>query len=656
MRRRLAWAALVLCVALFLRVHAALALPADFDEGIYLRGAQVYAQALRSGDLASLTEDSISPENPPLAKLVLGAVLAALPPSPLAPMDLNAPLPADALLAARLTNAAIGAAGAFALALVSPVAGAALALHSLHIRYTSEVLLEALPITASLVCVLAYRRSRRTPNGWLWLSAAALGATAASKYLYCLCALAVLVDWGADIARASPGERGRSASALARWLGVSVGVFLALDPYLWPDPVGRLIGTLTFHRDNASAIVNTGKYVAWQPLAWLATPHLTRLWPALVAPDAAILVLGALGLGALWRSDRVTAIWLGLGLAFLLVYSNKWPQYALIVAPALCASAEAALRRWVRRPASTANAPRVRRFAGLALPALATAWTLWLGGTAHRADRDFVAAQSLIAMRIASDEVAVFASANPSLELSDFQPGSAHWDAAPTRRLTADEYALDYDRGVEWLSDIATGKRGVWLLTYQADYADPADNARATLQRRAHLLSPAFEQSFGKAYRLTHFRFDEPFQAPPRAAEFAAALAAGAAQVEPGYGQRAGLSSEGCLVLRDDPAASPDRRRWEVGCLWRTQPWAALDWQTNVSVRLRNQAGDVVAQADHLIARSGFPTVRFEGRMFGAYALEVPAALPAGRYGVAVFAYGSGKEYAPRVTAWRDVP
>lgn len=652
----MAWAAFVLCVALFLRVHAALTLPTDFDEGIYLRGAQAVADALKAGNLADLTEDAISPENPPLVKIVLGAVLAALPSRPPVSMDLNAPLPADLLIAARVANAVLGAAGAFALALVSPIAGGALALSSLHVRYTSEVLLEALPVSASIVCVLAYRRSGRAPNRWLWLSAAALGATAASKYIYCLCALAVLGDWAIELYRATPPERKRHLAVLGGWVGMSLMVFLALDPYLWPDPVGRLIGTLTFHRDNASSIVNTGKYVAWQPLAWLATPHLGRLWPPALAPDAAILVLAALGLPALWRIQRVTAIWLALGLVFLLAYSNKWPQYALIVIPALCASAEAALRLWVRRPAPAAARPRARRLATLALPAVTLAWTLWLGGNAHRADPDFLAAQHLVSMRMRSDEVALFMSANPSLELSTFLPGPAHWDGSTTRRLAAHETALDYDRAADWLGDDTRSKRGVWLVTYQASYADPADNARALLQRRAHLLSPALEETFGNSYRVTHYRFDDPYQPPPRAVEFEAAVAAGTATVESAYGQSVGLTSDGCLVLRDDPAAAANRRRWEMACLWRMQPWKALDWQTKVSVRLRNAAGDVVAQADHLIARSGFPTARFEGRIFGVYPLEVPASLPAGRYGVAVFAYGSGQEYSPRVIAWRDVP
>lgn len=58
-------------------------------------------------------------------------------------------------------------------------------------------MLEPLPSLTSTLAVLFYVKSRGTRklNGWLFLSAAALGLTAASKYPYCIVGLAIAVDW-----------------------------------------------------------------------------------------------------------------------------------------------------------------------------------------------------------------------------------------------------------------------------------------------------------------------------------------------------------------------------------------------------------------------------------------------------------------------------
>src|SRR5690606_41374476 len=103
--------------------------------------------------------------------------------------------------------------------------------------------LESLPLLASTGSVLAYMEPARRANGWLALSAAALGLTAASKSTFALVGVAVVLDW---LREALFGERREGASVtrqiglLMAWGVASVLVFLAANPALWPAPLARL--------------------------------------------------------------------------------------------------------------------------------------------------------------------------------------------------------------------------------------------------------------------------------------------------------------------------------------------------------------------------------------------------------------------------------
>ena len=313
---------MLLCaaLALYLRVIASIALPLDYDEPVYLSTAQDYARGMRTGDFSVLRSDP-APENPQLMKLLFGVALLPTADAPTMPMLPNVEAPADALRAARTASVLNGALHAAALALVNPLAGALLALHSGHVKYTSLVMLEALPGLTALLCVLAYRRSRGLWSGWLALSAVMLGLTAAGKYLYCISAVAIVLDALLDAARSPRSMRAfvTRIMPLAPWGLIAIAVFVAVSPYLWSNPAQRVIDTLLFHAKNADVSINTAKYVWWQALAWLSTsmPWSDHALP--VRLDGAIAVLAAIGLPALWRRQRVFAFWLVLGIAFLLI-------------------------------------------------------------------------------------------------------------------------------------------------------------------------------------------------------------------------------------------------------------------------------------------------------------------------------------------------
>ncbi len=213
----------VTLVALGLRLRAVNLLPIDYDEDDYLAAGQRYAAALRAGDWDRLINYDFNSEHPPLAKLVYGVSILSLPPGFEIPEQPSTYPPARRLprphfTYARLTAATFGTLEVLAVALLNPLAALFLGIHTWQIKYTSQIMLEPLPSFTSAVMVLAYVKWRMSPaqrrNGWLALSGVMLGLTAASKYTYCIAALAIIADW----LWATFPARPRRAVTWARWL------------------------------------------------------------------------------------------------------------------------------------------------------------------------------------------------------------------------------------------------------------------------------------------------------------------------------------------------------------------------------------------------------------------------------------------------------
>lgn len=342
---------LVAGLAWGLRWRAVSMLPGDYDEDDYLRAAQQYTALIRSGDWAGFTQTNYRAEHPPLSKILFGFSLLQSPPAPLIPdrptstsPDQN--LPQDQLRDARSLGAVLGTLTVALLALVNPLAGLFLAVHAMTIKYVSQVMLEALPALTSLAMVLAYLQSKKqkAKTGWLMLSAIFLGLTAASKYLYCVAGIAILIDWFMDVR--SGETRPVSWRSMLVWGLLAVAVFVAANPYLWPDPIGRLKESILYHAgySTGAAEVANANYPAWQPLVWLNTsPYYWHEGVFLLGIDALITLLAFFGLGRLWKNARVHVLWLGIGLFFLLIWPTKWPQYILMLtAPLSLAAAEGA--------------------------------------------------------------------------------------------------------------------------------------------------------------------------------------------------------------------------------------------------------------------------------------------------------------------------
>lgn len=343
-RRRWGYLLAVVLVALLLRAWAVLRLPVDYDEPVYLEAGLHYARALRTGDLGAVVDYAENREHPALVKVLYGLALLPLGPEPGRTL---------AGLAARSVSALFGVLAVLLLGLAGgPLAGGLLAVHTMAVKYTGQVYLEALPMLTSLAAVLALVRvrpagARPVRQPLFWLSALALGATAAGKFTYLpvLFPLLYLAVW----------EKRIRWPALVLYGAVALGAFWLLNPTLWHDPLARLADSLFFHaRYSQGARVEAAGLPWYQPLYWISRSP-PSLWHPEVfiypAVDGLIFLLTLPGLYLAWRQRRWVVVWIAGGLAFLLLWPTKWPQYTLMLTPALCLAASSTLERayrWLR--------------------------------------------------------------------------------------------------------------------------------------------------------------------------------------------------------------------------------------------------------------------------------------------------------------------
>jgi hypothetical protein len=363
MLRKPHWHALavlaITVLAFGLRMYAAARLNVDYDEPVYLSAAVSYARYMRLGDLKMLAWNEHTYEHPALYKILYGAALLTQQPLDRLPdkdLPRQTPIASTAAgpwnMAARYMSVAWGTLAVLALSLLDPAAGFFMAVNTLSVKYTSEVYLEALPVFASLLSVLAYSRwfedasKESAPSGrhgpWLAASAALLGVAVASKYVYGVAGLAIAVHFLIALLRRQVTLR--HARYMLVWAPLALFCFFAFDPYLWPHPIARLLKSVSFHEAyGQSSWVAHYHYPFWQPFRWLAAfSTFYDLQPAsafLLNIDAPMFVLALVGLPSLFQRRPVFFWWIIIGVAFLLAWQTKWPQYTLIVMAPLSLSA-----------------------------------------------------------------------------------------------------------------------------------------------------------------------------------------------------------------------------------------------------------------------------------------------------------------------------
>ncbi|MGD9316542.1 MAG: two-component regulator propeller domain-containing protein [Anaerolineae bacterium] len=321
----------IVLLGVILRAWAALRLPLDYDEPVYLQAGFDYARALGRSDIGGVIDYAENREHPALGKLLYALVVVVV------GQDAGWQL---TLYAGRILSALMGTLAVLLLALLDPLAGGLLAAHTMVVKYTSQVYLEALPHLASLASVLALNRSSKRRDRWFWLSALALGVTAAGKFTYVPIVVVILylAIW----------EKRTRWTDLALYFAVTVAAFWLLNPTLWRDPLTRLADNLFFHlRYSQGPRVQLVGHPWYQPLHWIS-----RSPPSIWHPDAffyfaldgVIFLLALPGLFWEWKERRWVVVWLAAGLLFLLAWPTKWPQYTLILTPALCLAASSAAK------------------------------------------------------------------------------------------------------------------------------------------------------------------------------------------------------------------------------------------------------------------------------------------------------------------------
>jgi tetratricopeptide (TPR) repeat protein len=342
-RRRGAALALVVLATLATRLSPARTLDVDNDEAVYTAGVGLqYAEYLKAGDVRALLACRENHEHPPLVKLLHGVAIAA------GGMDRT---PAQAVFAARGVEVLLACLTAALLFTLSPWAALVFALHSWEVYYSSKGWLDSATVFFGVAAVVGFLRSRGRWGRAMAVSAVALGAGVASKYVTGVLAL-TLLPFLVLVFRRRPGF-------LLLYVGVSFLTFFALDPALWLDPAANLRASIGFHQVDAGGALYRrfleryggdpgalGQFVSlWGHQARYQAEKLP------FALDRLFLVLGLLGLPLLLRRSAVAFAWFLGAALFLLLYPIKYPHYTLILLPPLALSAAEALRggaRWAR--------------------------------------------------------------------------------------------------------------------------------------------------------------------------------------------------------------------------------------------------------------------------------------------------------------------
>ena len=349
----LALALLVGLLAAVLRLQVVPSLPLEWDEGVTLRAAYVYADAIENEHWSEIPRIQINNEHPPAVKILYGARLSGTPRDTWGALHAGQEVPvslSEEVTALRRLSAFAGAAEAAGVALVNPLAGIFLAANSYHRRYTSLLILEGVAGLFGVASVVLFGFAWRSRPGceqpelrWapLVLSAMALGLAAASKYIY---GLPLLILFPFLWVRANrPGP-------LVGFGVIAAATFFVAHPGLWNHPWQLIAGTLSFHANFASEHARP----FWHPLALMShatsDDHHAQFFGSTI--DRIFLFFAVLGIPLLARKRPIWFAWALVAMAFLLLWPTKWAHYQLIATPplAMCAAfgIETALRPWSR--------------------------------------------------------------------------------------------------------------------------------------------------------------------------------------------------------------------------------------------------------------------------------------------------------------------
>lgn len=346
------------------RAVAVHGLPPDFDEMVYLPAAFHYRQLAREGNWGGIPAHAENLEHPPMVKLMFAGQLALVdaPEPDFAKVTVGRPTPEEAKPAfhsTRWLSWVFGMGQLIAVGIVHPIGALGLSVSTYHAKYTAQAYLEAVPGLFAILAVLLFERAfrrrsqddlqRQVHPAYLLGAAVLLGLATAGKYPYGLVVTLALapffVLWG----------RGHF-KWWAAFAAVALVAFFLADPFLWVDPVGRFQESVGFHFGySQSEHVKKQGDPWWKPVYWLTRSEPFKWHQGVFFTtwaDWALLPLAFAGLGRAFRVRPVFASWMVAGLLFLFVWPTKWPQYILLILPAVAVCAglgvESLLLRFIR--------------------------------------------------------------------------------------------------------------------------------------------------------------------------------------------------------------------------------------------------------------------------------------------------------------------
>lgn len=329
--------ALALAAAAGLAVVLTIADPGvTTDEPLDVRPGRTYVETLSQRGLGFFDRSTVdavfrdNAEHPPLGRWLLGIASVVGQPFEVVflggadPLGLYlhagrlAPAAVFALLVGAVTHTtarrygnASGAAAGFAVAVTPRVFA--------HAHFGA---LDTFIAAFWVVSLLAADRALTSRRPALALSAAgAVWSLALLTKIHAWFLIPVVFAW--SIARLGPR---RGFPAFAGWLAVGLVLFFAGWPWLWYDPVGRLLGYLGTGVERTTIYVTYfGRVYADRDVPW----HYPWFYFAATVP-VGLHLLGLVGLAASWRSrrdDRFPALVVGSLVMFLVLFSTRVPVY-----------------------------------------------------------------------------------------------------------------------------------------------------------------------------------------------------------------------------------------------------------------------------------------------------------------------------------------
>lgn len=342
--------------------------PLGWDEGTYSRAAMRYADSALKLDLKNIPAIDYNHEHPALVKLAFALPVivdgrddfARIGVQPYSFTEKNRE--DYAILTSRVVSSFFNVVTVQALTyLIHPLAAFFFLIHTVMSEMGAMARLESIPTLFSFLAVFFAWRALRgvrvvykgldtkfDRRSW-FLAAACLGVTAASKIIYCIVAIPIILSLIVNLVKLTDRRSELIRNAVLFAL-LALTTFFLFNPSLWYDPFGRVQGMFLFHRNYQDH--QKELYPAWQPFLWiirsvpLVKPGLIgpsplqrepyRLW---FAADEIIVLLALFGLGRVQKRMPILNSWLICGVLFMLVWGTKWQHYACILTVPLCIAA-----------------------------------------------------------------------------------------------------------------------------------------------------------------------------------------------------------------------------------------------------------------------------------------------------------------------------